>query len=218
MKQKEKPEIPPLILASASPRRRELLSLCGIPFTTAVADIDEPALEETLRSEHPCNASHDLPTRIVEGLASAKAEAVFAHHINAVVIGSDTIVALDHQILGKPKTEDDALCMLQTLSGRTHRVLTGVCIKSSLRREVFATETQVRFYPWSPESAAVAQRYISTGSPMDKAGAYGIQDLGALFVQEIHGDYYTVMGFPIAAIYRHLSAYYPISPHVDQLE
>lgn len=199
----------PLILASASPRRQELLKLCGIPFTVATADIDETELEMDVRIRHHDAPLHRMTRHIVKGLALKKAQTVIAANRGAVVIGSDTVVTCGMEILGKPANEEDAFRMLKRLSGRTHKVVTGVAILSNTGREVFHTETRVTFHDWKDGGEELARRYIATGSPMDKAGAYGIQDMGALFVKEIKGDYYTVMGFPIAEVYRRLQAYYP---------
>lgn len=198
---------PLLILASQSPRRGELLALTGLPFTSQAADIDEDALTRETAEQFA-----DQPFRIraeytVMNLAEGKARKVLADNPDAVVIGSDTVVTIDDLVLGKPASPDNALEMLRQLSGREHCVYTGVSIMSRLKTETFFTVTRVEFYPWSRSQEELAIRYIATGSPLDKAGAYGIQDLGALFIRGIEGDYYTVMGFPIAEVYRRLKIF-----------
>ena len=180
-----------LILASKSPRRKELLMKLGIPF------ICEPAVSE----EH---VPEKTPVRdTAELLSRKKAAEVYEKHAGeeVTVIGSDTVVIIDDEILGKPHTEEEAARMLRKLSGRTHTVSTGVTILGRDREESFTSETAVTFYDLSEEEI---REYIRTGEPMDKAGAYGIQGYGALFVKEIRGDYSTVVGFPIAEIYRRL--------------
>lgn len=181
-----------LILASASPRRQELLQLLDCPFVCCAADADE-----TLRT------GVSLTEEVVR-LAQLKAQTVLRQHPEAVVIGSDTMVTIDGQALGKPKDAQDAAAMLHRLSGRTHEVLTGVAVVSADGQVQTALNvTKVTFYPLSETEIA---RYIATGEPMDKAGAYGIQGKGAAFVREIAGDYYSVMGLPVAQLYRLLRA------------
>jgi septum formation protein len=200
-----------LILASGSPRRQELLKLCGIPFTVVTADIDEVALELEVRMRHHEATHIRMAKHIVRGLAKKKAEIVFASHPEAVILSADTVVLCGNEIMGKPTSEEDAYRMLHKLSGRTHQVLTGVCIMNDTDKTIFHTATKVTFHPWKDGGEELAKKYIATGSPMDKAGAYGIQDLGALFVKEIKGDYYTVMGFPIAEVHRRLMNFFPMS-------
>ncbi len=180
-----------LILASGSPRRRELLSVITADFSVVVSDA-----EETIGPGTP-------PHRAVEELALQKALAVFEAHGDCAVIGSDTVVALDGRILGKPGSREEAAEMLGTLSGREHTVFTGVAVLAPGVRRVFHCATQVEFYPLSGEEIAW---YVSTGEPMDKAGAYGIQGQGSLLVKGIRGDYFNVMGFPVAEVWRHLVA------------
>ena len=148
-----------LYLASASPRRRELLDLAGIPYTTAPANADERFADGT------------PPEEAVRLLARRKAEACFAQHPGAVVLGADTVVALGGAILGKPKTPAHAADMLRLLSGKTHEVFTGFCVLADGRCEVGAERTEVTFYPLAEEEI---QAYVATGEPMDKAGAYGL--------------------------------------------
>ena len=180
-----------LILASGSPRRRELLSVITADFSVAVSDA-----EETIGPGTP-------PHRAVEELALQKALAVFEAHRDCAVIGSDTVVALDGRILGKPGSREEAAEMLGALSGREHTVFTGVAVLALGVRRVFHCATQVEFYPLNGEEIAW---YVSTGEPMDKAGAYGIQGQGSLLVKGIRGDYFNVMGFPVAEVWRHLVA------------
>ncbi len=181
-----------LILASKSPRRQELLTLAGLEHICIPSDVEEIVPEGTL--------PEDLPAL----LALQKAEAVFSAHPSDTVLGSDTIVVSDGQILGKPKNEEDAFSMLRALSGKAHTVYTGAAILAHDRREVFTSATEVVFYPLSDEEI---RAYIATGEPMDKAGAYGIQGKGSLFVKEIRGDYYTVVGLPLAEVARRLKAF-----------
>lgn len=184
-----------LILASASPRRRELMEKLETPYLCRTSDA-----EETLPEGMP---AEEAPSY----LAEKKAETVFhtltkEERAEAVVIGSDTVVLCDGKILGKPRDAAEAKRMLLKLSGKTHEVLTGVCLCSAKKRVSFISCTKVEFYPLSE---AEIDRYIATGEPMDKAGAYGIQGAGALLVKRIDGDYYTVVGFPIAELSRRLS-------------
>lgn len=176
-----------IILASASPRRRELLKFITEDFTVRVSDAEEvtdPALsaEETVKS-----------------LAVIKGEAVAEGFPEDTVISADTIVVLDGEILGKPKDEEDAFRMLSSLSGRTHEVFTGVCVLHSGRRLVFAERTEVSFFPLSEDEI---RAYIATGEPTDKAGAYGIQGKGCTLVKAISGDYNNVVGLPVAGLNR----------------
>lgn len=178
-----------VILASASPRRRELLTLAGVDFTVKVADIDEII---------PENAS---PDEVVMSLATQKAQAVAKENADSVVIGSDTVVALDGVILGKPKNEENAAEMLRTLSGRSHTVYTGVAIIQGEKTKVFCEATEVVFNKLSEEEIL---RYVATKEPMDKAGAYGIQGKGCVLVEKIVGDYFNVVGLPVSRLYREL--------------
>lgn len=180
-----------IVLASASPRRREILELAGVPFTVcAAADEQIPAVQD--------------PAAYALAAAKAKCEAVFSQHPDRVVLGADTVVAVDDTILGKPKTADEAVEMLLKLGGRTHRVLTGVFVCAPDRQDGFVDEAIVEFYPISREQAVW---YVATGEPMDKAGAYGIQGYGMRFVRGIHGDFYTVMGLPGAKVLRFLEGF-----------
>jgi septum formation protein len=180
----------PFVLASQSPRRRHLLALIGAEFDVIVSDVDESV------------DSEDDPARIAEDLARAKAVSVAEMRPDALVLGADTIVVLDGRILGKPVDDSDARRMLEMLSGRTHVVYTGIAlVAKDLGRERSAVEaTEVTF---APLTETEIDAYISTGSPHDKAGGYGIQDdRGALYVSRIDGDYYNVVGLPLHRLYR----------------
>ncbi len=178
-----------LILASQSPRRRELLEKCGIPFICEPADIDETITE-----------GNDLSDEI-RRLSRRKAEAVLALHPDAVIIGSDTIVAVDGKILGKPKDRNEAREMLQMLSGNTHQVITGLCVISSSRCFQDVSVSHVTF---APLSADEIDAYVSSGECDDKAGAYAIQGGAGKFITNIDGDYYAIMGLPLNSVYEEL--------------
>lgn len=180
-----------LILASGSPRRRELLGLITKDFTVRVSDV-----EEVVEPGLP-------PAETVRRLAALKGRAVAAAYPQDTVIAADTVVAIDGEILGKPHDDADAAAMLRTLSGRVHHVYTGVFLSRRGREICFSACTEVEFYPLTDEEIAA---YVATGEPSDKAGAYGIQGFGALLVKGIVGDYYNVVGFPVAAVSRALRA------------
>ena len=186
--------MPNIILASQSPRRRELLARMGIPHFDVI-----PAREEE-------QADPTLPAgRLVKALAQQKAREVAARvPPDAIVIAADTVVAIDGEILGKPHSPGEAAEMLQKLSGRQHTVCTGVAVRQNDVELVEGEAAQVRFRPLSPEEIAA---YIATGEPMDKAGAYGVQGYGCLFVEGIVGDYYTVMGLPVCRLGRMLARF-----------
>ena len=173
-----------LILASASHRRRELLSLFGITFTVRVADIDE-AMDPT---KSPCDE--------VARVSCRKALAV-ERGPEDVVVAADTIVVCAGRVLGKPHSREEAVAMLQLLSGREHQVMTGCTVLCGDRRETFTEVTDLTFRPLSE---AEIRRYVASGEPMDKAGAYGIQGGAALFCPGIRGDYYNVMGLPVCRL------------------
>lgn len=194
-----------LILGSASPRRRELLSLITEDFTIKLADIDERALETDLETRN-------VPAiEVSEELASAKAHAVFEmldqdSRASSVVIGADTSVILDDVIYGKPESKEDAQRMLTNLSGRKHVVATGVSLVFEGGEKRFTDVSLVEFYPLDDYQKNVIERYIESGDPMDKAGAYGIQTGGALLVKGIEGDFLNVVGLPVARLARELSS------------
>jgi septum formation protein len=180
-----------LVLASASPRRRELLTQAGFSFDVRPAHIPEDP------------KPGEDPIAYVTRLAREKAEAVFAEIASQnsaptqMVLGADTTVTLDNQILGKPEDAADAARMLRLLSGRTHRVITGVAVVSGKGTEVAAEVTAVRFVTLSDEEIA---DYVATGEPMDKAGAYAIQGRAARWIPRIEGCYFNVVGLPIALV------------------
>ena len=180
-----------LILASASPRRKELLRYITEDFTVRVSHADETVPEGL------------TPEQTVKYLAGVKAAAVWNGAPDEVIVASDTIVVIDGAILGKPVDEEDARRMLRVLSGRTHTVFTGVCVKTAEQETIFAEKTDVTFYPLTDDEI---REYVATGEPMDKAGAYGIQGKGSLLVEKIGGDFYTVMGLPVATLSRALKA------------
>ena len=207
MKKKQLAAAPSLILASGSPRRQELLRLCEEPFTVITADIDEDSILEEMKKNMQGFLFERIAAAIVQKLAATKAAAVLKtrpEEERSVILGADTIVVVDEEILGKPASKEEALAMLRLLSGREHSVYTGVSIQSKEAEETFFTCTKVRFYPWEGEEETLARRYVEDGSPLDKAGAYGIQDRGALLVESICGDYYTVMGLPVSEVHRRL--------------
>ena len=174
-----------VILASQSPRRRELLSQIGIAHEVRPADIDESVWP----GEDPVSHS--------ERLARDKAHTLALQYPDAIVIGSDTIVVIDGAILGKPTSTDDAVAMLERLSGREHTVYTSVAVAHEGRTLSGVEAVQVTF---RPVSRALAEAYVATGEPMDKAGAYGIQGYGATLVERIRGDYFAVMGLPLGRL------------------
>jgi septum formation protein len=181
-----------LILASASPRRRELLRAAGIAFEVQATDIPE------------IPGDGEAPRAFAERLARDKAMTVAVAKPEAWVLGADTIVVVDGEILGKPRDAEDAAQMLRMLSGRAHRVITAVCLARTgkLRVEdVRSEETLVEFSKLSEEDISY---YISTGEPMDKAGAYGIQGIAARWIPRIEGDYSNVVGLPVALVWRML--------------
>ena len=176
------PSQPPLVLASASPRRRALLEQLGIPL-----HVDPAHLDENVRAGEAAEP-------YVVRLAREKAEAVQGRHLNATVLGADTSVVLDGMVLGKPGTEDEALSMLRRLSGRTHEVMTAVAVAGVGARCVTAEVT------FTAATDAALRWYVATGEPMDKAGAYGIQGLAAKWIPRVEGCYFNVVGLPLALV------------------
>lgn len=185
----------PFILASASPRRKQLFEMMNIPVTVHPSGVEE-VMDENLS-----------PGELVCGLAHQKGTDVAAGYSNAFIISADTVVVHQHSVLGKPADKQDARCMLKRLSGDTHDVFTGVSLirnrdGDKSRTVTFFERTKVTF---SALDSLDIDYYLSTNSPMDKAGAYGIQDdFGRFFVKKIKGDYYTVVGFPVHSFYQHL--------------
>ena len=182
-----------LILASASPRRKELLNLFRVPFVIRAADIDE-AMD-----------SAKAPFDEVARVSRLKALAV-SRDPEDVVIAADTIVVCQGKVLGKPHSEAEAVSMLQLLSGRDHQVMTGCTVLKGSRCETFTEVTDLHFRPLSEKEIA---DYVATGEPMDKAGSYGIQGGAALFCQRMVGDYYNVMGLPVCRLGQVLKAVAP---------
>jgi septum formation protein len=178
-----------LVLASASPRRQELLSNASIAFEVQPAHINESIL--------PGEAAQPYAER----LAREKAEAIALTRHNDAVLGADTIVLVDHQILGKPANSADAGRMLRLLSGRTHSVITGVCLTLGGQYEIVSETTSVTMSEISEREIAA---YVATGEPMDKAGAYAIQGIASRWIPRIDGDYSNVVGLPMALVYRML--------------
>lgn len=197
------------ILASTSPRRQELLSRCQITFTTAKPDYPEEkfwAAKRDLIKGHPLSL-HEVKIW-AEELALAKAQSVQKqrssedlHIENTTIIGADTLIYYAGEILGKPQTPAHAAEILHKLSGQTHQVITAVALLRGNEKTMFHTCSDVSFYALDQE---LIKAYIETKSPLDKAGAYGIQDMGALFISEIKGDYYSIMGLPVSELYRRL--------------
>jgi septum formation protein len=177
-----------LVLASRSPRRREILQQAGIPFVVRPADVDETPL--------PGEAARDYVTRIAREKANATAA-----EPGEIVLAADTTVVIQGQILAKPLDAADARRMLHMLSGQGHEVLTGIYLRSAGRVIEDCAETSVWFAPLSAEEI---EDYAASGEPMDKAGAYAIQGLASKFIQRIEGCYFNVMGLPVAMVYRHL--------------
>lgn len=186
-----------IILASGSPRRKELLEQVRIPFEIRVS-----SCEETITKSSPEEIVMELSSQKASDISLSLKE---EEKEDCIIIGADTIVAWNKQILGKPSDEQEAFFMLSMLSGNTHQVYTGVTLiqwKNGLKRmHSFYEKTDVFFYPISNSQI---KAYIATGEPMDKAGAYGIQGLAAAFIQKIDGDYYNVVGLPLARLIREM--------------
>ena len=184
-----------IVLASASPRRKELLARMGVDFTVRVADTNETM-------DHFAH-----PADEVARVAALKAKAVYPMcHDGDVIIGADTIVVCDSLVMGKPRSEAEAFSMLRRLSGRDHQVMTGLCVMSDSFEETVTVTTTLRMRHLSDEEI---RAYIATGEPMDKAGAYGIQGGAALFAQGICGDYYNVVGLPVCRLVQVLQETVP---------
>lgn len=178
-----------IILASKSPRRQQLLFDTGLPFTVECSQC-----EEYIDTQIPI-------AKAIEQIAYKKAETVLNKHRDAIVIGADTMVCIQDVIMGKPKNTEEAMAMLMQLSGKTHQVITGVAIVTEHLNIIFHETTYVTFYDLEN---TLLHSYIASNEPYDKAGAYGIQGRGKLLVKEIRGDYYNVVGLPIARVYRNL--------------
>jgi septum formation protein len=180
-----------LILASASPRRRELLTAAGIAHTVQPASIPEIKQPE------------ESPQAFVQRLAEEKARAITAGPED-IILGADTVVSLDGVVFGKPYDEADAERMLRALSGRDHWVYTGFCLFSTKKVVIDLAATRVSFFPLAEHEI---QEYTRSGEPMDKAGAYAIQGLASKFVAGIEGCYHNVVGLPVSQVYRHLKSF-----------
>ncbi len=186
-----------IILASASPRRQEILALGGVSFEVC------PAQDETAPTGLP-------PEELVRALARSKASQVAVNYADRVTLGADTMVVLDGEMLGKPTSPEHAVEMLMKLQGREHQVMTGVWFirtnsdKNIVKEDGFTDVATVKFYPITRKEA---EEYVATREPMDKAGSYGIQGAGMRFVEGIHGDFYTVMGLPAGRLLRFLSEF-----------
>jgi septum formation protein len=176
-----------LVLASKSPRRQQILRDAGIPFVVRAANVPE----ERLAGESPAN--------YVRRLAEAKAFAVPLHP-GETILGADTTVVVDHHVLEKPRDTADVMRMLRLLEGREHEVITGICLRTESRKIVDTAVTRVRFVPLS---SGELEAYAASGEPMDKAGGYAIQGLASKFIDRIEGDYFNVVGLPVALLYRH---------------
>ena len=177
-----------LILASGSPRRKELLSLFGVPFIVRAADIDETMDKNKAPFDEVARVSR------LKALAVPREE-------EDIVIAADTIVVLGGTVLGKPHSREEAIKMLTALSGRDHQVMTGFTVKKKKKAETFTEVTDLHFRPLRE---AEILRYVDSGEPMDKAGAYGIQGGAALFCEKLEGDYYNVMGLPVCRLQKAL--------------
>ena len=178
-----------LILASASPSRKMLLEQAGLDFEVVVSGVDE-----TVPPDY-------TPAQTVEALAQRKGRAVQALRPEAPIIAADSVVSIDGLILGKPKDDEAAKATLRRLSGRTHELITGVCLLINGRMDLFHQVTQVTFYPLTEEEIA---EYVALGESRGRAGAYGIEGIGVVLVQSIQGDYPNIVGLPVAETIRHL--------------
>jgi septum formation protein len=184
--------MPRLILASASPRRSELLRNAGIPFEVDPANLHEEPVEG------------EKPLAYAQRLARDKAQVVLARHLEAVVLAADTVVVVDEHLLEKPANPEDAIRMLRLLAGRAHQVITGVCLAAQNFERTGAEISHVLFSKMSEKEIA---EYVASGEPLDKAGAYGIQGMASRWVLEIEGCYFNVVGLPVSHVYRMLREY-----------
>lgn len=198
-----------IILASGSPRRKELLSVITTDFEVITAPVDERAIEDEILVGS--GDMLDKSKKLVLELSKCKAQAVFdkvsKDDEDVIVIGSDTCVVTADEIMGKPKDKDDARRILRKLSMAEHYVLTGVCIYTSKGIDNFYESSLVKFNELDDYQEAQIEKYISTDEPYDKAGAYGIQGNGMVLISGIEGDYYNIMGLPVSRLARKLAAY-----------
>ncbi|HSW58916.1 MAG TPA: Maf family protein [Dehalococcoidales bacterium] len=183
-----------LILASASPRRRELLEKIGLQFKVEASDYHEEW------------RAGSRPEEMVVEIAEGKARAVAARYPEAVIIAADTIGVIGRQVIGKPHTAAEAVSMLKKLSGKSHRVITGLTVLDARSGKMISSWVETRVY-FRRLSVSEITNYVATGEPLDKAGAYAIQGLGSLLVEKIHGDYYNVVGLPLLALTRILKEF-----------
>ncbi|MDQ0159867.1 Maf family protein [Alkalibacillus salilacus] len=181
-----------LILGSSSPRRQAILQQVKQPFTIRKPDVDESVI------------TTPNPVEKVEQLATIKGRHIPIKNNQEIILSADTVVGFDNQIFEKPRTQEDAYQMMKQLSGQSHAVFTGVILRSNGHEDLFVERTDVEFWPLTEQEI---YWYIQTDEPYDKAGAYGIQSIGARFVKQIHGDYYNVMGLPISQVIRRLQAF-----------
>jgi septum formation protein len=179
--------LPPLVLASGSPRRSEILNSVGWIFTKDVPDVDESVIDG------------ELPEAYVQRLALEKARAVAIRYTDSLILAADTTVVLNNEIIGKPVDLDDARRMITALSGNSHEVLTGVAIVSGKTEKVGIQSTRVNFSAMNDDEI---EMLVQEGEPLDKAGAYAVQAQAALFIEGIEGDYWNVVGLPISLVYR----------------
>ncbi len=214
-------EVKYLILASQSPRRKELLRQIGLNYFVCPSHAEEELTE--IPEFHEAGSqpvflsrikAEDIRRKLTEGSLSlqdgdgktvSREQTALLNEENTIILGADTIVALEGEILGKPENAEDAKKMLEKLSGNKHEVITGVTLvfhkDGEEKRVSFAEQTEVTFYPMTQQEIEI---YVRTGEPMDKAGAYGIQGIGASYVQEIKGDYNNVVGLPVGRLYQEL--------------
>lgn len=190
-----------LILASSSPRRQALLRLAQLPYSIRIPDLDESMV------------TSNNPIEKVSELAKMKNKKIPLYNENEVIIAADTVVSYNQSIFEKPSNKKEAKDMIRSLSGHTHQVYTGVCIRNNAQERTFAECTEVTFWELSDEEM---NQYINTKEPYDKAGGYGIQSLGAMFVKEMVGDYYNVVGLPISRVVRELRSF-SIFPEFDSI-
>ncbi len=183
-----------IILASSSPRRKELLHLIGVSFTVTPSNVNEVVEEGVLSSQ------------IVEQLALLKARAVSASHKEGIIIGADTIVVFNGEILGKPNSKKEAHRMLKRLQGNTHEVFSGVAVLNALTGKYLVSHQVTKVYMKTLTDDEI-NAYIDTNEPMDKAGSYGIQGIGALFIEKIDGDYFNVVGLPLSLLSKLLTSF-----------
>lgn len=201
-----------IILASKSPRRFELLKMLGVPFSVKTKEIDEREIEKQIYQHWLEDKEIAFGACLVQKLAETKAHAVWETFNQEkckerIVIGADTVVFLQNQVLGKPKDKIHAKQMLYALSGQKHQVYTGVSILSAGKQTVFYEKADVYFAPLDEIQKNLIEKYLKSDDALDKAGAYGIQGQAALMIEKIAGDYYTIMGLPVQRLYRELQEF-----------